>query len=1858
VKTAVLIVALCGIAFGQATGISVQATPTQVVISYTAPSSAGCPVVVSTSNTLSPLVNDLITDPGGTSDLARASTVLGTGFQRTVVIGKRNAVRSGMNGFSTQYVSNALQTNTTYYGSLTCGSAATFSFQTLNIPLGLGFSDGWPTDPSSPGTWVVPSSPGAIAGEFFTDPTTGIAVQRLTYPGFGYMTGTQTTSAAYNQGQLPSDSAGPWVTPGNATGSSGFASVSNSTAPIVVRPDTISSNWGDGQTCTGDTVGDYSDPSCGPFLQIQQVNVTGYCSDPTPANCVLNVNLSENAGGSAATTFSKQVTLPFGTSSAAAATVTTTAAAAGSTGIDGWLYDTNPKITRADSFQHTGQVTVAGSTVTLASGDYFDATWTAGGSGRIRLSNVSQADACRSSGGSSVEETVTAGFGKTLTTAAAPGSYGYYCAQDYAVMIARAVAQAGTSVFIQGVTVSYVSATPGEWPDAGFQTLCAHTSFSGGTLCEVPVGGGGGQLSWINTATGAVNVVGPLVANASSGSVASQNIWPQSPCPLFSPDQYIDIDDTQTTPTLYCLVPDASSKQALLKVVYTGSYASSNNYAAAAAIGTGAVLSSTAYSVTYANATISDLTPSSLSEDLGTIIAAYLGTPLEVPAAQAPLDCDEGMVMQGNITVFCGVNNGGTIQNTMGWIFQISPGDGNPAHAGTTGAHVVGALNTWQYAASRDGVNHSIQDYGQVSGYVGYGPDPMFPGDGTPGNTAVLATTNTAIPAIGSRPACSTFGSPLGLTTQHCIQLQMNTNGGSYEPYYWESVGLQGTTPGVPSAAQVGDVVCVSETSGCNWLNFSNEYLMLVGKGTGGAWVYRSGPFPSTLNDTNLKYLYWLPSSFSTPDAAAIPGWGGMYAAFPSYIPSPIFGNNVFWNYQADPGGQHSFIDPEGQGGHGSTKVGASYASSVMASTLPYSPYTADYNVRNAATLAALETAPIGLVSADPSFHSILGSAAAELYQSHASASGDNATLYNSQAAFDVRPLVGTGSTAPTPSFTHLTANIWVMTCTSGSGGFTDVDNFCGLNRKVYATAASAGPHPLVDVSGPGSNVAATAYTYCTPRVGGVSGECYPGSNVTGQGQIYVNAPGVVWGWCYTPAQTAGTTVPQANDICVMNASPAGNAGIQFSTLQSDLTASYQRVITAASNGPLKFVSGFANIRTTPDNSWAMFQGNYVDGITRSNYMALLPPFPAPDSYNRSDYIQVPVSLTAPTGLGVTNAIVTFGYLDYQGNCGPRNDACIANAATIPSGTAPFLYASESPAGLACATNCTITVPAISERVLYYTASFRNSSNTVVATMPTVAAAVEPFLSMALSPTMVSGAVSIQGGAQMLNAAAPAPFNILTLTGNSFAPSTALLTGFPTVTGGFPAEGYQGGVFFNNIAYFEPWQYATSIPHGTILAYTGGPSGTFHCTNPTTCAANWKWFDMTTLAPFVPAGYTATGAAATGYTCQGVMDGSGNYYQIPGFDQQNPVMMSINLLGSGGITNSANYSYFSVPDHGSGGGASPIDGGYSGPRGWCTGVFDGQYVYLAPTNGGSSGTNTNLLRYNTTGAGGFVIANFAHYDLAALSGGTLNGGFESSAYDGQQKIYMLPSNGGDMVVYDKTLSFTSTGSYKTLNFSNLGTTSSYPQVTGAGNLNAIQTMTDYIGAQVVWDPTGTIEYLYMGPFGYNPNGSVHGTTKVLSNVIRVKVATCSPGVPGTQSCTGTFTAIDITAHASIWEIFDLANLVTNSAWVTAGFPYPPLYPAGSPLANQLTLGGFQLTWLNVHNTADPIVGFVADYGNFFVRHHASHTLNDPTGWDVGARPAGYINGVMGGGYDPVNQLLYASGPSASPLPSVWQIGPL
>ena len=92
--------------------------------------------------------------------------------------------------------------------------------------------------------------------------------------------------------------------------------------------------------------------------------------------------------------------------------------------------------------------------------------------------------------------------------------------------------------------------------------------------------------------------------------------------------------------------------------------------------------------------------------------------------------------------------------------------------------------------------------------------------------------------------------------------------------------------------------------------------------------------------------------------------------------------------------------------------------------------------------------------------------------------------------------------------------------------------------------------------------------------------------------------------------------------------------------------------------------------------------------------------------------------MTAGIPAGFNTAYVRFGYTP-NFYCSSRQEACIANAATVQSGSSVFSYeTSDSYSGLACATGCTVTIPALSQRVLWYQWVFRNTSTGGMQTGP------------------------------------------------------------------------------------------------------------------------------------------------------------------------------------------------------------------------------------------------------------------------------------------------------------------------------------------------------------------------------------------------------------------------------------------------------------------------------------------------------------------------------------------------------------
>jgi hypothetical protein len=124
--------------------------------------------------------------------------------------------------------------------------------------------------------------------------------------------------------------------------------------------------------------------------------------------------------------------------------------------------------------------------------------------------------------------------------------------------------------------------------------------------------------------------------------------------------------------------------------------------------------------------------------------------------------------------------------------------------------------------------------------------------------------------------------------------------------------------------------------------------------------------------------------------------------------------------------------------------------------------------------------------------------------------------------------------------------------------------------------------------------------------------------------------------------------------------------------------------------------------------------------MLRSNLILRLPPFPAQDGVVRSTFAPVAVTLH-PQAAGADNAVVEFGYTP-ELECTSRHERCVATKAVIDEEN-PFVWPSEKGgdagvAGMPCSTGCTISIPGISRKVLYYRYKYRDAANRVLATGP------------------------------------------------------------------------------------------------------------------------------------------------------------------------------------------------------------------------------------------------------------------------------------------------------------------------------------------------------------------------------------------------------------------------------------------------------------------------------------------------------------------------------------------------------------
>jgi len=300
----------------------------------------------------------------------------------------------------------------------------------------------------------------------------------------------------------------------------------------------------------------------------------------------------------------------------------------------------------------------------------------------------------------------------------------------------------------------------------------------------------------------------------------------------------------------------------------------------------------------------------------------------------------------------------------------------------------------------------------------------------------------------------------------------------------------------------------------------------------------------------------------------------------------------------------------------------------------------------------------------------------------------------------------------------------WVQTVTK-VGGMTYIYKVTDYNEsgntydyKRQGLDVWVGHRAVREVSSAGFDYAAHddvsyAYTYCRSYK---ANDCLTGSAAN---DVYVNVPKAALAPAEFPFGSGYRCLGQfgfdLDDICVSITPSHGNHIVQYpmDSAHHDGFGLGSRRIVNPFSGPKSLESSNVNTNELPDGSWS--SSNAYVGATQGMLAYKLPPYTGISAVNRVSWIPVSVQVTsAPPG--TDNVIVEFGY-DPNFHCSSRQEVCIANASTLQSGNSVFSYAtSDSYSGLSCVSGCTVVIPALSQRVMWYQIDYRNASGQTILT--------------------------------------------------------------------------------------------------------------------------------------------------------------------------------------------------------------------------------------------------------------------------------------------------------------------------------------------------------------------------------------------------------------------------------------------------------------------------------------------------------------------------------------------------------------
>ena len=1270
-RETLLLLLLTGAAQAAIQNVSaVEFTATQAILKYQAPDTAACTVEVSENANFVPVVNDV-----DAAKFAMASSDLRpgnvqAGGERSFVIGKR-AAEVGLDGGR---YSRALQANTRHYFRITCpgpGNVATGLFKTMNIQFGNNYLEAELGDRKRPGEMAQPHISLSNRTEQVIDPLTGLLLKRL---------------SSGNDTIMPVNGM-PWMTARSSTwqGLSNIfaqdgqpATVSASTAPLFLA---LKTGVG-GAAYTGGMTS-YAAPYAGILMLgygyyqahlIASVNAGGTApADPEDAKIVAcrtmdGVNCDATSATYETTLQTAYADVAFGTKTAG----------------DLWQKTNNGAPNWTQEGTRAGSVICNGSaTVNRTGGEFFGPHWTTGSTININGTDYSVASVLSSS-----RLTLTA------NCADSSGASVPFNATNFGILVRK---KTGSSDRVS-IDYGYVNYELDFFNNftVGTSNLCSLQTVNGptgnpGFNCYVP----NGNLYWVDAESGEAHVWGNF-----------NNVSPPNGICAFDTGHVFDLVDPDK---FYC-----GNTGPLYALKYYGNHAEPPSglflYAGLPVCNTAAP-----NAPPYLNQQPCMVTTlATPGTNLPALTAAFTSNPAYAPAFDpAKFPSPFGLEVEPGGSIVIDYTQSG--QFTLGWVIVYNPNATSNSEGGTmTGAAgnhgclgggnpgcVIAAMPSWarpgcRWCVIKHGVAaiegwESTEVYGW-NGKVGGGPYRVQVIDGSTNGTGNILDGGASLGVCPPSP----FNAP-GIK---CTKLTVSS-----EPF-GPADSLHTGQPGEMGDARVGDYFSIQVQIAINYV----EQLRLIAKDPGvapGTWVYTLQREINHPADRNYAasgpnpILYTLCNSMQNP--------GRIYAAA-----------TWMWNWAGDPHGMNVDgttipSDNSNFNGHQFWSNGA-WAAVEIPAVDPRCAGMQCYATRVPAGRPFLsvvtQAAPTAMIKAAPRFAGGAGLDESNL-QSHVTSGGEIASQDRFAFMFDGRPYRG-GYSSGSPdgvSGSHPAALIGGQLYKFGAADLTGIDLPL---RKIYPTAAFSGRYPLIDVSGPAQgDVIGTGtqdgFKYCVPAV---AGECRAASVV---GEIYVNAPRVTYPYCYIAAQNLNQ--PDEQDICI-SGSPSNRDGIvQVGMNDSDLTGANQRVLTKFAAA--RVLSPFWTPYVLPNGKWMIFEAQF-SGDGTANKALMLGKIPPPDEQDKLDRTTfVPITLRIPARPG-SSAFVRFGYSE-NGDagtffCTSRQENCVT---TKPGDQAvdvvnPFYFEqteAQNYQAIDCSNGCSITIPGIPQRVVYYQVVFNQAGD-------------------------------------------------------------------------------------------------------------------------------------------------------------------------------------------------------------------------------------------------------------------------------------------------------------------------------------------------------------------------------------------------------------------------------------------------------------------------------------------------------------------------------------------------------------------